>query len=86
MKAIPLFQVLSMIQDTDKAEPLTNTLIEEQVAMGLYALEQNLLDDFARAKGYFSAEARRDWREGYDACQVTRCIRQCIQSNVGQWV
>lgn len=82
MKAIPLFRVLSMIQVTDKVQSLTDTLIEEQVAIGLHALEHNLLDNFARSRGYFSAEARRDWREGHDGRGMAERIRQCIQSNV----
>ena len=70
MKTVPLFEVLRLTQGTEKGAAIADGLIQDQVAKGLEALERALLDDFARARGYFSAEERHNWRSSPSAVGI----------------
>jgi len=75
MKTVPLFEALRLTQNTEHGAAIADDLIVGQVAKGLEALERALLDDFARARGYFSAEERATWRNGPDSDGIRERIR-----------
>ena len=81
MKTVPLFEVISLTQDTDRGAKITDALIQDQVARGLEALERALLDDFARAQGNFSADSRQGWRQGFDAQGIRERIHYYMRDH-----
>lgn len=82
MKTVQLFEVLRLTQDTENGAKIADSLIQVQIVQGLETLERSLLDDFARARGFFSAEDRRLWRQGPDA----EAIRERIQHYLSQMI
>lgn len=79
MKTVTLFEVLRLTQNTENGAEIADDLILGQVSKGLAALERALLDDFARARGYFSAEDRSNWRNSPDADGIRERIWHCIR-------
>ena len=78
MKTVPLFEVIHMVRDTDKADVLIDGIIQDQVAKGLHALGQSLLDEFARASGSWSTEERRAWKDSPDAEEIRERINHYL--------
>ena len=82
MKTVQLFEVLRLTQDTENGAKIADSLIQDQIVQGLETLERSLLDDFARSKGFFSAEDRRLWRQGPGA----EAMRERIQHYLSQMI
>lgn len=82
MKTVQLFEVLRLTQDTENGAKIADSLIQDQVVQGLETLERSLLDDFARSKGFFSAEERSNWRNSPSA----EVIRERIQHYLRQMI
>ena len=84
MKTVPLFDVLYLTQDTDKGAMIADSLIQNQIVKGLDALERDLLNDFARSRGCFSAEDRRVWCQGQDAEAIRERIHYYLRQMAGE--
>ena len=81
MKTVQMAKIVAMLENGCSGEVIIQSMIDEQVAKGLHALHESLMDEFSKAYGQWSASEREAWRTTDEARRIEGKLRTSMKTH-----